>query len=88
MLNELWYVDNSCPTNGISPDESLVGQLVEERLDVAVVVWQTLGLYEPGSIFESTVTVGECPQAGKEKPRQWFAICQDLVLEKPRLEIA
>jgi hypothetical protein len=66
----------------IPGNESAPVQFLKQGFDFCGVIRQNFGLDSFWTIFQSPLTVGDCPQANKEKPPQWLNLCKNVIAEK------
>lgn len=67
MLGEVNDLDVAVAVDHVSQDEALLGELIEQRVGVAPVVWEHLCLDSMRPIFEAPASISQAPESLKEQ---------------------
>lgn len=87
VLLEIDNLNVASPIHLIAADETAALQLVEQRLDIAIVAGQNFDLDFLRSIFHPPAPVGHAPQADEQQARERIAVRQLLVLEESGFDV-
>jgi hypothetical protein len=88
VLLEVDDLDVASAVDLVPRDKPSRGQLAEQFVDVASVVRQDFRFNSLRPILQTAGPIGRAPQSGEQDPRQRGALCQLVVCEKRRFQIA
>ncbi|OIQ83770.1 hypothetical protein GALL_344320 [mine drainage metagenome] len=88
VLREVGHLDQPLLAGRVALDERVVVQVLQQRVDVAVVAGQQLDLDALGAILEAPGTISQAPQADEQQPAERVDLGQLLVEEERRLDVA